>query len=128
MRKPRKAPSLPDYVIVLTTLPADGEIASMFARTLVEERVAACVNVLGEMQSVYAWEGTVEEEQERQIVIKTSRDRLESLWDRVKELHSYEVPEFVVLPIIDGNDAYLRWIHDSTRPPETDGAEPADQE
>lgn len=125
MSKPKRAPVLPDYVIVLTTLPADGEVASAFARTLVEDRVAACVNVLGEMQSVYAWEGAVEEEQERQIVIKTSRDRLESLWDRVKELHSYEVPEFVVLPIIDGNDAYLRWIHDSTRP---HGADDADVE
>jgi len=111
-----------EYVIVLTTLPADGEIASAFARTLVEDRVAACVNVLSEMQSVYAWEGTVEEEQERQVVIKTCRDRLLSLWDRVKELHSYEVPEFVVLPIIDGNDAYLRWIHDSTRPTGGDDA------
>jgi len=128
VRKPKKTSDLPQFVIVLTTLPADGEIASAFARTLVEDRVAACVNVFGEMQSVYAWEGTVEEEQERQILIKTSRDRLESLWDRVKELHSYEVPEFVVLPIIDGNDAYLRWIHDSTRPHEGDAAEGAGPE
>ncbi len=105
-----------EYVIVLTTLPVDGEIAAAFARTLVEERLAACVNVMSEMLSVYAWEGTVEEEQERQILIKTSTDRLESLWERVKELHSYEVPEFVVLPITDGNDAYLRWMKDSTRP------------
>ena len=117
-----------DYVIVLTTLPADGEIAAAFARALVEDRVAACVNVLGEMQSVYAWEGTVEEERERQVVIKTCRDRLLSLWDRVKELHSYEVPEFVVLPVIDGNDAYLRWIHDSTRPHPSDDAEAAEPE
>jgi len=106
----------PDCVIVLTTVPADGELATTFARTLVDERLAACINVLGEMQSVYAWEGSVEEERERQVVIKTSRDRLESLWDRVKALHSYEVPEFIVLPITDGNDAYLRWIRDSTRP------------
>lgn len=108
----------PDYVIVLTTLPADGEMAPAFARTLVEERLAACVNVLGEMQSLYAWEGTVEDEIERQIVIKTTRDRLESLWERVRELHSYEIPEFIVLPIVDGNDAYLRWMRDSTRPAE----------
>jgi periplasmic divalent cation tolerance protein len=108
----------PEYVIVLTTLPADGEIATAFARTLVEERLAACVNVMGEMQSVYAWEGLVEEEQERQIIIKTLTDRLESLWERVKELHSYEVPEFIVLPITDGNDVYLRWMKESTRPAE----------
>jgi len=128
VKKPGKTRDLPESVVVLTTLPADGEIASAFARSLVEDRVAACVNVFGEMQSVYAWEGTVEEEQERQIVIKTSRDRLESLWDRVKELHSYEVPEFVVLSIIDGNDAYLRWIHDSTRPVARDDAEDAEPE
>jgi periplasmic divalent cation tolerance protein len=75
------------------------------------------------MHSVYAWEGTVEEEQERQLIIKTSSDRLPALWDRVKELHSYEIPEFVVLPIIDGNDAYLRWLYDSTRPLESDFSE-----
>ncbi len=117
-----------EYVIVLTTLPAAGEIASAFARTLVEDRVAACVNVLGEMQSVYTWEGAVEEEQERQVVIKTCRDRLAGLWDRVRELHSYQVPEFVVLPIIDGNDAYLRWIHDSTRPVASDATEGAESD
>lgn len=111
----------PEYVIVLTTLPADGEIATAFARTLVEERLAACVNVMGEMLSVYPWEGLVEEEQERQIIIKTAADRLESLWERVKELHSYEVPEFIVLPITDGNDAYLRWMKDCTRPHGADG-------
>ena len=113
----------PEYVIVLTTLPADSEIATAFARTLVEERLAACVNVMGEMVSVYAWEGLVEEEQERQIIIKTAIDRLESLWERVKELHSYEVPEFIVLPITDGNDVYLRWMKESTRPVEA-GDEP----
>jgi periplasmic divalent cation tolerance protein len=116
----------PEYVIVLTTLPADGEIATAFARTLVEERLAACVNVMGEMVSVYAWEGLVEEEQERQIIIKTATDRLESLWERVKELHSYEVPEFIVVPITDGNDAYLRWMKDCTRPLEVGEDPPAD--
>lgn len=117
-----------DCVIVLTTVPADGELATTFAHTLVEERLAACVNVLGEMQSVYAWEGRVEEERERQVLIKTSRDRLEGLWDRVKALHSYEVPEFIVLPITDGNDAYLRWIRDSTRPPGQEAAPAKDAE
>lgn len=104
----------PDYVIVLTTLPADAEGAANFARTLVEERLAACVNILPEMQSIYAWEGSVEDEQERQIVIKTTAKRLERLWERVRELHSYEVPEFLVLPIVDGNDAYLHWMRECT--------------
>jgi periplasmic divalent cation tolerance protein len=103
----------PEYVIALTTLPADADAAE-FARTLVDERLAACVNLLPVMESVYRWEGKIEFEAERQIVIKTSRDRVVDLWDRVRELHPYEVPEFVVIAIVDGNEAYLRWIGDST--------------
>ena len=103
----------PEYVLVLTTLPNDGEAAA-FARALVEERLAACVNLLPPMESTYRWEGKVERETERQAIIKTTRDRTVALWERVREMHPYEVPEFIVLPIVDGNDAYLRWIADST--------------
>ncbi|HZB25051.1 MAG TPA: divalent-cation tolerance protein CutA [Vicinamibacterales bacterium] len=105
-----------DYVMALTTLPADAD-AGEFARTLVDERLAACVNLLPVMESVYRWEGKIEFEAERQIVIKTSRERVGDLWDRVRELHPYEVPEFVVIPFADGNEAYLRWIGDSTSEP-----------
>ena len=80
-----------DYVIALTTLPADADAAE-FARTLVDERLAACVNLLPAMESVYRWEGKIEFEAERQIIIKTSRDRVSDLWDRVRELHPFEVP------------------------------------
>jgi periplasmic divalent cation tolerance protein len=104
---------IPEYVIALTTLPADFDAAE-FGRHLVDERLAACVNVLPVMESVYRWEGKIEFEAERQVVIKTSRDRVADLWDRVRELHPYEVPEFVVILIVDGNEAYLRWIGDST--------------
>jgi periplasmic divalent cation tolerance protein len=103
-----------EHVLVLTTLPADVD-AGAFADSLVQERLAACVNLLAPMESVYRWEGRVERETERQLIIKTTRDRTETLWDRVREMHPYEVPEFVVLSIVDGNDAYLRWIADSTR-------------
>jgi periplasmic divalent cation tolerance protein len=103
----------PDYVLVLTTLPNDAETGA-FARALVEERLAACVNILPPMESTYRWEGKVERETERQAIIKTTRDRTAALWERVREMHPYEVPEFIVLPISDGNDAYLRWIADST--------------
>jgi periplasmic divalent cation tolerance protein len=103
----------PEYVIVLTTLPADAE-SRTFGRTLVEERLAACVNLLPVMDSVYRWEGQVEHDTERQVIIKTSRDRVAALWDRIRELHPYETPEFVVLNIQDGSDAYLRWIGEST--------------
>ena len=103
-----------DYVVVMTTLPADADSVA-FARSLVEERLAACVNLLPPMESVYRWEGRVERESERQLVMKTSRDRVLALWDRVRELHPYEIPEFLVLPVIDGNDAYLRWVGENTR-------------
>jgi periplasmic divalent cation tolerance protein len=102
-----------DYVIVLTTIPADAD-GPAFGRTLVDERLAACVNLLPIMESVYRWEGRVEHESERQVVIKTARERVVALWERVREMHPYEVPEFVVLPIVDGNDAYLRWVGEST--------------
>jgi len=102
-----------DYVIVLTTLPADADGAA-FARELVEARLAACVNLSAPMESIYRWEGTVEVESERQLVIKTSRERVAALWDRVRELHPYDMPEFLVTPVVDGNDAYLRWVAEST--------------
>ena len=103
-----------EYVMVLTTLPVDAD-GPGFARNLVDERLAACVNLLAPMESVYRWEGNIEQETERQVVIKTSRDRVAALWDRIRELHPYDVPEFLVLPIVDGNDAYLRWVADSTQ-------------
>jgi periplasmic divalent cation tolerance protein len=103
-----------EYVVILTTLPADADGAA-FGRELVDDRLAACVNLMAPMESVYRWEGQVVQETERQIIIKTSRERLAALWDRVRELHPYEVPEFVVLQIADGNDAYLRWIGESTK-------------
>ena len=103
-----------EYVVVLTTLPADAD-GDAFGRTIVEERLAACVNLLAPMESVYRWEGRVEVETERQIIMKTSRDRVAALWDRVRELHPYEVPEFIVLPVADGNEAYLRWIGEATK-------------
>jgi periplasmic divalent cation tolerance protein len=103
-----------EYVLVMTTFPADADAAG-FAHALVDERLAACVNLLAPMESIYRWEDRVDREQERQLFIKTSRARLAALWERVRELHPYDVPEFVVLPIVEGNPAYLRWIGDSTR-------------
>jgi periplasmic divalent cation tolerance protein len=70
------------------------------------------------MESVYRWEGNIEHEPERQVVIKTSRACIAALWERIRDLHPYDVPEFIVLPIVDGDDAYLRWLGESTRTPE----------
>lgn len=105
-----------EYVIVLTTLPADVDGAA-FARSIIEERLAACVNLLAPMESIYRWDEGIEQETERQVIMKTSRERVVSLWERVRDLHPYDVPEFLVLPVVDGNDAYLRWVAESTASP-----------
>ena len=104
-----------NIVLVLTTAP-DDERAEAWARTLVEERLAACVNVHGPMTSFYRWKGVVERDAERQMVIKTTRERVATLRERLRELHSYELPEFVVLSVEEGSDEYLKWVVDQTSP------------
>lgn len=100
------------FVLILTTLPFDAD-AETFARTLIEERLAACVNILLPMQSIYRWEGAVEQAEERQLIMKTAGDKVEELKKRVMELHPYEVPELLVIPVADGGDDYLGWIRHS---------------
>jgi periplasmic divalent cation tolerance protein len=99
--------------IVLTTLGADADAAAL-ARTLVEERLAACVNVLPPMTSIYRWQGKLEQDSEQQLVIKTSPDRVAALQARLRQLHPYELPEFLVLDA-SASDAYLAWVTDSAR-------------
>jgi periplasmic divalent cation tolerance protein len=101
-------------VIVLTTLPADAD-ADRLGRTLVDERLVACVNVLPVMTSIYRWQGAVEQASERQLIMKTTSARVEELKVRLAALHPYEVPEILVLPISDGGASYLAWVEESTR-------------
>jgi periplasmic divalent cation tolerance protein len=103
-----------DIVLVLTTVP-DSDQGEVIARTLVEERLAACVNVLATMTSIYRWRGAVEREAERQVIIKTTRARLPALQARLAALHPYELPECIVLAVADGGAAYLQWIEESCR-------------
>ena len=104
---------MPEYpVIVLTTWPADRDPAPL-ALALVEEHLAACVNVLGEMQSTYRWAGQVETATERQLVIKTVAERVPALEARLRVLHPYDVPEFLVISTSGGSDAYVAWILES---------------
>jgi periplasmic divalent cation tolerance protein len=100
-------------VIILTTWPASSD-AGAFARSLVDERLAACVNVFGPMQSTYRWKDAIETDAERQIVIKTTESRVAALETRLRELHPYEVPELLVLRSDGGGEAYLAWVHAST--------------
>ena len=105
--------SVTDIVLVLTTVPV-GDRGEGIARALVDERLAACVNVLGPMTSFYRWHGAVERDVERQLIIKTTRGRVAAIRARLVELHSYELPEFVVLPVSDGGRAYLDWVRKET--------------
>ena len=102
-----------EFIVVYVTAgsPAEGD---RLARALVDERLAACVNRLGPVQSVYRWEGKIEQSEEQLLIIKTQRRLFAALERRVRELHSYSVPEIVALPIIDGSQDYLRWLGDQT--------------
>ena len=98
-----------DVRVVLVTTP-DVETARRIARTLVEERHAACGNIVPALTSIFRWQGAVQEEAEALLVLKTSADRLSGLSGRVSELHPYEVPEVLALPIDQGNQPYLDWL------------------
>ncbi len=104
-----------DVVLILTTVPV-GERGDAIARTLVDERLAACVNLYAPMTAFYHWRGALERDMERQIVIKTTRDRIEAVQARLSALHVYELPEFVVVSVADGSAAYLEWIRNETAP------------
>ena len=99
-----------DVVVVLITCPDDDHVES-FPSRLVDERLAAGVHVLPAGDSVYRWGGAVERARERQLVVKTTQPRMSALHERVQELHPYETPEFLWLPVSGGDDRYLAWVH-----------------
>lgn len=102
-----------DCVLVWTTVSADADWRRL-ASILVAERLAACVSASAEMESTYRWEGQVETSRERQLVIKTTAVRVTALEARVRALHGYALPEFLVVPVIGGSEAYLNWIRESS--------------
>lgn len=100
-------------VVLFITVPS-AEVASTLGRVLVEEHLAACVNVVPGLRSLYWWEGAVHDDPELLLIVKTCRDRVPQLQERVLALHPYTVPELVVLPIVDGSARYLEWVRAST--------------
>lgn len=102
-------------LLVLTNLP-DRDAAVTLARALIERRVAACVNVLGECTSVYRWQGKVEEAAEVPLLIKTSEAAYPGLEHCIRELHPYELPEIVAVPLAQGLPEYLKWVLAEARP------------
>src|SRR5690242_6107320 len=104
------------YVVVLVTCGSWPE-GQRIAREIVSQRLAACANLLETpVQSVYRWKGKVEKAREFLLLIKTSASKLRALEAEVKRLHSYDVPEFIALPIVAGSRAYLRWLADCLNP------------
>jgi periplasmic divalent cation tolerance protein len=101
-----------DKIIVLTTAGANDE-ARRIADALIERRQAACVNIVKGVESIYRWKGKSEESEEWMLLIKTTKAAFESVQKTIKELHSYELPECMQIPVENGCPAYLKWIDDS---------------
>jgi periplasmic divalent cation tolerance protein len=101
-----------DAIVVLVTA-ADPEEAMRLAEMLVEKRLAACVQILPEMQSVYRWKGKVESQTEVLLIAKTTRAKIEDVEKEVRELHSYQTPEIVAFPLTAGSSPYLEWLKTS---------------
>jgi periplasmic divalent cation tolerance protein len=108
--------SVPDnvsHVVVLTTLP-NAEAARSLVRKLVADRLVACGTILDRAHSIYMWQGKLEEESEAMVILKTLRSRWDALQAAVQELHGYDVPELLALPVETGLQAYLDWVAEQT--------------
>ena len=98
-----------DKIVVLSTCDSR-EGASTLARGLIEQRLAACVNILPGVESVYRWKGELETASEWLLIIKSRRDLFPALRAAIEKLHTYEVPEIIALPIVEGSESYLEWL------------------
>jgi len=104
-----------DQCVVVYVAAGSEQEALNIAKAAVEERLAACANLIPKIRSIYRWEGKVCDEPECYLIIKTRKALFHTLRDRVKDLHSYEVPEIIALPIIEGLEDYLEWICTETK-------------
>jgi periplasmic divalent cation tolerance protein len=102
-----------EYITVFITAPNEEE-AARISHAIVGERLAACVNIIRSVRSIYRWQGRIEDEQEVLMFVKTKRTLFERLQGRVKELHSYAVPEIIGLPVVEGSKQYLDWLGQET--------------
>ena len=103
-----------DAVVIISTAP-DDEVAAKVARALVEPGIAACVNIVPGVRSIYRWQGKLCDDQERLLVVKTRPAKVEQAIAAIKANHPYECPEAIVLPVTGGAEAYLGWVAESTR-------------
>lgn len=107
--------SLESFLVVLCTVPS-AEVGAQLARGIVEEQLAACVNIIPAVRSIYRWQGAVHDDAEAQLVIKTRASRWDALLAWVRSHHSYEEPELIALPIAQGSPSYLDWMRAQTQP------------
>ena len=105
-------------LVVYTTVPSK-KMGEVIARRLVETRLAACVNILPHVESIFRWEGKIETAGEFILIIKTVESRLDALIEKIKKLHDYDVPEIVAVPIVGGSSDYLTWLQAETEPEST---------
>jgi len=103
------------YVVVIVTV-ANREEAEKIVRSLLEERLIACANIVGPISSIFWWEGKIDEAREFLVFMKSHENHFERLSEKVAEIHSYEVPEIIALPIIKGSPPYLKWLNASLQP------------
>jgi len=104
---------MPESLVVFVTCASEEE-GLKIAHALVQERLAACVNLMSPIRSIYRWEGKICDEKEWLLIIKTQTARFDDLEKRVKALHSYSVPEIIALPIVTGSPSYLNWLEEMT--------------
>lgn len=102
-----------EIVIFITT--SDEQEAQAISKMLLEKRLIACANIVPKVNSMFWWQGVLKSEDESMLVLKTRADLLDKIVDEVKSAHSYDVPEVIALPIIGGNEDYLKWIGDETK-------------
>ncbi len=102
-----------EAVVVYITVPNEQEGVKI-ARALVGEKLAGCINIVKDIRSIYSWQGRIEDEPELLLIVKSRRQLFNKIKDRVKELHSYTVPEIIAIPVVEGSEDYLNWLQEAT--------------
>ena len=104
-----------ETVVAITTLPADFDAAPL-AQELVGAGLAACINIIPGVISIYTWKGVPQVDKEQQLIIKTTDDLTTALWEAIRTRHPHDVPEFIVVPVVGGSEDYIQWIEESVGP------------
>jgi periplasmic divalent cation tolerance protein len=107
-------PEMSNYIVIYITTSSATE-AKKIGRVLVEEKLAACSNIISPIRSIYSWQGKICDDKEALMILKTKKKLFKQIVARVEKLHSYDVPEIIAMPIIEGSDKYLSWLNEETK-------------